>query len=243
MTVTAVESVREYTPERCAVVAEEFFREGCVLVPGVLTGDEVAELRRKTDDYFYRREEIPARHASYAMNAFVLRNCAELDPLYNAMLTHEPIPALVEAVLGPNARFNALNVIRNEPGTAISSWHVDDVVEFPLPEEIPRFDSRIRMPVFWFTVQVALSDIDSLENGPTQYVPTSHYSGRRPISQESPVFEGHGPKEVYCKAGDIYFTNHQAWHRGAPNTSDRTRYVMQLQFAQRWADSRFKGTS
>jgi len=55
------------------------------------------------------------------------------------------------------------------------------------------------------------------------------------------VFEGQGPKAVFCKAGDVYFTNHQAWHRGAPNTSDRIRYVMQLQYAARWADARFKG--
>jgi ectoine hydroxylase-related dioxygenase (phytanoyl-CoA dioxygenase family) len=223
--------------------AEEFFREGCVLVPGVFNEAEVELLRSKTDDYYHRREEIPARHASYAGTAFVLRNCADLDPVYKDSLSHDPIPALVEAVLGPQPRFNALNVIRNEPGAAISTWHVDDVVEFPLPDDIPRFDPRIRMPVFWFTVQVALSDIDTLENGPTQFVPTSHYSGRRPYTQDEPRFEGNGPKEVYCKAGDIYFTNHQAWHRGAPNTSNRTRYVMQLQFAQRWADSRFKGTS
>ena len=110
-----------------------------MLVPGVLTSSEAELLRNKTDDYFNRREEIPARHASYAMNAFVLRNCAELDDAYKSMLTHEPIPTLVEAVLGPQPRFNALNVIRNEPGTAISSWHVDDVVEFPLPDDIPRF--------------------------------------------------------------------------------------------------------
>ncbi len=224
-------------------IAEEFFRDGCVVVPGVLNHREVEQLRCITDDFYNRRDEIPARHNTFASNAFVLRNCADLDPLYRETLTHEPIPALVEAVLGPQPRFNALNVIRNEPGAAISNWHVDDVVEFPLPDDIPRFDARIRMPVFWFTVQVALSDIDSLEHGPTQYVPTSHYSGRGPNSQENPQFEGHGAKAVFCKAGDIYFTNHQTWHRGAPNTSDRTRYVMQLQFAQRWADSRFKGTS
>ena len=99
------------------------------------------------------------------------------------------------------------------------------------------------MPVLWFTVQVALSDIDTIEHGPTQYVPGSHYSGRHPISQEDPAFEGQGPKSVFCKAGDIYFTNHQAWHRGAPNTSDRIRYVMQLQYAQRWADARFRGVA
>jgi len=231
----------QFDEEFCRSIAEEFFREGCVLVPEVLTADEVTALRETTDDYYHRRAEIPKQFSSYAANAYVLRKCAELDPLYESILSRRPIPELAVAVLGPQARFNALNVIRNEPGTAISMWHVDDVLEFPLPEDIPRFDARIRMPVFWFTMQVALSDIDSIEHGPTQYVPTSHYSGRRPIHQEDPHFDGYGPKDVTCKAGDIYFTNHQTWHRGAPNTSDRTRYVMQLQFAARWADARFRG--
>lgn len=230
-----------YSEERNREIADEFAREGCVLVPGVFSPDEVKLLRERTDDYFRRREEIPQRHVSYVHGAFVLRRGAELDPLFASLVAHEPIHSLVAAVLGPQPRFNALNVIRNEPGQAISRWHVDDVLEFPLPESIPRFDARIRMPVFWFTVQVALSDITRIEHGPTQYVPKSHYSGRHPISQEDPAFEGEGPKPVFCQAGDIYFTNHQTWHRGAPNTSDRIRYVMQLQYAQRWADARFKG--
>ena len=227
--------------EQCTAIAETFFRDGCAIVPGVFTPDEVGLLRDRTDYYYQNMADIPHKYASYAMNAFVLRYCAELDPLFAACLTAGPIPGLVEAILGPQAKFNALNVIRNEPGTAISVWHVDDVLEFPLPPDIPRFDARIRMPVFWFTVQVALSDIDSAENGPTQYVPGSHYSGRRPPTQENLTFEGQGPVDVLCKAGDIYFTNHQTWHRGAPNSSQSTRYVMQLQFAQRWADARFKG--
>lgn len=232
-----------FSAERNREIADEFAREGCVLVPGVFSADEVAAMRERTDDYFNRKAEIAQEHVSYVYGAFVLRRGRELDPLFASAVTHEPIQSLVAAVLGPQPRFNALNVIRNEPGQAISNWHVDDTVEFPLPDSIPRFDARIRMPVFWFTVQVALSDITAIEHGPTQYVPGSHYSGRRPVSQDDPVFEGQGPKAVFCKAGDIYFTNHQAWHRGAPNTSDRIRYVMQLQYATRWADSRFKGLS
>ncbi len=238
---TTIEPGEAYSAERIREVADEFAREGCVLVPAVFRSDEVKALRELTDDYFQRREEIPPQHVSYVNGAFVLRRGAELDPLFASAVTHEPIQGLVTAVLGPQPRFNALNVIRNEPGQAISNWHVDDTVEFPLPDSIPRFDARMRMPVFWFTVQVALSDITLPEHGPTQYVPGSHYSGRRPSNQEDPVFEGQGPKAVFCRAGDIYFTNHQAWHRGAPNTSDRIRYVMQLQYAQRWADARFKG--
>ncbi len=230
-----------FSEERNNQVAVEFFREGCVLVPGVFTPEEVAALRDKTDDYFARRDSIPPRHVSYVHGAFVLRYGADLDPMFHSAVTREPIHSLVAAVLGPQPRFNALNVIRNEPGQAISVWHVDDILEFPLPPDIPRFDARLRMPILWFTVQVALSDIETIEHGPTQYVPGSHYSGRQPICQEDPQFEGQGPKSVFCRAGDIYFTNHQTWHRGAPNTSDRIRYVMQLQYAQRWADARFRG--
>lgn len=221
-------------------MTQEFFREGCIVIPDILSDEEVSEFRNLTDHY---RTTLPtdSRHVSFVGETFVLRNCRDLNPRFEEILTRPSIREIVEAILGKDARFNAMNVIRNEPGQAISFWHVDDVVEFPLPPEIPRFDARITLPLFWMTVQVALSDIEDDTYGPTQYVPGSHYSGRNPNSQENPVFEGQGAKSALCRAGDIYLTNHQCWHRGAPNLSDRTRYVMQLQFAQRWADARFKG--
>jgi ectoine hydroxylase-related dioxygenase (phytanoyl-CoA dioxygenase family) len=221
-------------------VVEEFFRQGSVLIPHVLTGDEVQALRAKTDE-FAASTDPKGKHYTFAANAFVLRYCHELDPLFQAMTAHPTILKVAEAVLGPNPKFNAMNVIRNGQGQAISHWHVDDVLEFPLPPDVPRFDARIRMPVFWMTVQVALSDIDSIEHGPTQFVPTSHYSGRKP--SQNPEFEGHGAQSLFCKAGDIYLTNHQCWHRGAPNLSERVRYIMQVQYAQAWADRRFRGVA
>lgn len=221
-------------------IAEEFFREGCAIIPNILSAAEVAALRAKTDE-FALNPDPQSKHTSYADTTFVLRYCHEIDPLFQAMTTHPAILPIVAAVLGAKAKFNAMNVIRNAQGQAISRWHVDDVLEFPLPPEIPRFDARIRMPVLWMTVQVALSDIDEEAHGPTQYVPTSHYSGRKP--EESLEFDGHRPKSVFCKAGDIYLTNHQTWHRGAPNLSERVRYIMQIQYAQHWADRRFRGVA
>ena len=236
MSITAMAQTAE---RDIAGIAEHFFREGCTLIPGVLRAEETSALRERTD-YYVANPTTPKKHLSYVGDTFVLRRCEELGPPFAEMATHSEIVRLLEAVLGSDVRFNAMNVIRNRPGSAISMWHVDDVVEFPLPPEIPRFDARIRMPVFWLTVQIALSDIDAIEHGPTQFVPGSHYSGRRPEGDE-PRFEGRGAEPMLCKAGDIYLFNHQCWHRGAPNLSDRTRYLMQVQFAQRWADARFKG--
>lgn len=86
---------------------------------------------------------------------------------------------------------------------------------------------------------LALSDIGTLEEGPTQYVRGSHYSGRGPNSQENPEFEGNKPESIYCKAGNIYLQDPQCWHRGAPNTSNKTRYIIQSQYAAYWAYWRF----
>lgn len=221
-------------------IADTFFTEGCVLISGVLTAEEINALREKTDACAADPATAP-QHISHVGPVLVLRRCHEMDPVFAQMVTHDRIRPIVEAILGREARFNAMNVIHSEPGQAISHWHVDDVLEFPLPGSIPRFDARIRMPVFWMTVQVALSDIASVAQGPTQFVPGSHYSGRHPNRQDSPAFDGRGAVSVLCSAGDIYLTNHQCWHRGAPNRSDRARYVMQIQYAQRWADARFKG--
>jgi hypothetical protein len=220
-----------------------FDRDGFVLFPGVLTADDVAALRAKTDACFAARASIDPKFVSTVYGAFVLRRGAEYDPLFAALTTHPTLLAIVEGVLGPQPAFNALNVIRNEPGQAIARWHVDDVLEIPLPDSMARFDARMRMPVLWLTVQIALSDIATQAHGPTQFVPGSHYSGRHPTPPDDPVFEGRGPVSMLCKAGDIYLTNHQCWHRGAPNLSDRTRYVLQVQYAARWADRRFRGVA
>ncbi len=104
-------------------------------------------------------------------------------------------------------------------------------LEHPLPPGIPRWPAGARLPLIWLSVQVALSDITAVEDGPTEIVAGSHYSGRL-VPGENPVFEGRAAEPIFCEAGDIYLFNHQTWHRGMPNTGKKTRYLMQLQYAR-----------
>ncbi|MBV7339937.1 phytanoyl-CoA dioxygenase family protein [Chloroflexi bacterium TSY] len=254
MTNSPIISGEPFSEEQTQQLVEQFHRDGFVYIPGVLTTEEVTVLRNKTDELFAdpilfektnsdladKRYIQLGKHEETGQSLpFILRNTIELDPIFRDMLVREPILSLAEAIVGPDCKFCGQNVLRNLPGLAIERWHTDGPVHFPLPEEITRHDSRIRMPVMWLTVQMALTDIESVEQGPTQYVPGSHYAGRAPNDQEHPEFEERGPVSIFCKAGDIYLQDPQCWHRGAPNRSTRTRYILQSQYAAYWAHWRF----
>jgi hypothetical protein len=217
-------------------VIKDFHRDGFAIVRGVYSAEEVALVRQITDQLM---DDPALNQKRHRPEGFILRNTLSLHPIFLELMMRQPVLSLAEAVLGEGCRFVGQNVIRNPPGRAIATWHVDDTLEFPLPPEIPRFDPRLIMPVHWLTIQMALSDLTSEEDGPTQFVPGSHYSGRRPNNQEAPLFDGQGPVSILCRAGDIYLQNNQCWHRGAPNTGSRTRYLTQTQYARPWAFTRF----
>ena len=168
-----------HAPQDVKQIAEEFAKNGYALIKGIFTPAEVAEMRQRADMHA-ADPNIDPKHMSTVYETLVLRRCHELDPLFADKVTTPAIQEILVEVLGRDPRFNALNIIISKPGTAISRWHIDDTLEHPLPDDIPRFDARIKMPLLWLTVQVALSDIDTLEHGPTQFVPGSHYSGRHP---------------------------------------------------------------
>ncbi|MFT7691833.1 MAG: ectoine hydroxylase-related dioxygenase (phytanoyl-CoA dioxygenase family) [Candidatus Latescibacterota bacterium] len=235
MTHTAIHQGQPFSTERTAAIITDFKRDGYVVIPSVLQSDEVAALRQRTDDLF---ADPALAETGYIQNDFILRHCNELDPLFCKLLVREPIFSLMEAIFGKGFQQCGMNVLRTNQSNAIDRWHVDDALFFPLPDELSRHDPRIEMPIFWLTVQVALSDIETPAHGPTQYVPGSHYSGRHPL-QDTPQFEDTGPRDILCKAGDIYLHNSQCWHRGMPNSSERVRYLLQQQYGPRWAFPRY----
>ena len=236
-------------------IVNKFFHDGFVHIPNILTSGEIKALIDKTDELMddpdiqtkFNPELGDPRYVQlYKHNItgkklpLILRNCIELDEIYRDMLLREPIFSLAEAVVGKNSKFCGANVLRNTPGLSIDHWHTDSrAAYFPLPKHIKRHDPKIHMPVMWFTVQFPLTDTESIEYGPTEYVPESHYSGRIPPKGKSVTFDGNKPVSVFAKAGDVYLHDPMCWHRGAPNTSTRTRYLFQTQYAVNWAYTRF----
>ncbi len=220
-------------------ILESFYRDGVTLLPGVLSQAECQALRDAMD----RAYSDPKFEANWYAKDFINVRLFETDNLFRDLLIREPIISLAEKILGIQCHLMAQNSVRSGRGKAIDTFHADvDAdcgVEFPCTPDMPRHDARLRMPVFRMTVQIMLTDCDKQEYGPTQFVLGSHYSGRHPNDPKNPTFEGKKPVNVLCKAGDIYLHNGQAWHRGGPNNSDRTRYLLQIAYCQRWVSQRF----
>jgi len=223
-----------YTVEQVDEYRKQFLGDGFLHIPNVLSREEVATLKQGIDRVF---EDKSYYDTDNLYGEYVSVRLFETDPMFVDMLTREPIIGLMESILGPNCHLVAQNAVRNRPGEAIDWWHVDDEVIFPVAEGMDAHDPRLQLPLFICTVQIPLTDIPSDEYGPTQYVPGSHYSGRHP--NETLEFQGQGPTSVHCQAGDIYLHNGQCWHHGAPNTSDRTRYLLQQAYGARFISQRF----
>ena len=215
---------------------ERFHRDGYLLLSGLLAPEDVAAMKEKIDRAF-ADEHLTQTDNRYG--DFIMCRMFELDPFFQDLLVREPFIGIAEHVLGQDCHLIAQNCVRNKPGQALDRFHADESVYFPVSGAMERHDARLRLPVYICTFQMLLTDVPSDAYGPSQYVAGSHYSGREPNDPYHPSFEGRGPVAVHGKAGDGYLHNGQCWHRGMPNTSERTRYLFQNSYGRRWIQQRF----
>ena len=174
MSITIRQEIAPFSAEETACFSADFHRDGHRLIPGVLSPEEVLSLREGIDRVFIEY----AGDADRLYGDFIAVRLFETDPVFQDLLTREPILSLVESLLGSDCHLIAQNVVRNAPGQAIDSFHVDDVVIFPVSNGVERHDARLTLTPPIIAVQIPLTDIPSLDHGPTQFVPGSHYSGR-----------------------------------------------------------------
>ena len=240
MSKTCIKKGKPFSAEYTAEIMRDFRRDGFVIIPGVLEEQEMAATRARIDEMFDTPELATLAESGHkGKSEFIIWHLNELDRVFCDLLIREPIYSLMEAIFGPGFQQCGNQILRNGAGQQIDNWHCDGPLWFPLPDDVPRHDPRIEMPVFWLTVQMALSDLETIDHGPSQYVPGSHYSGRNPPQEGTPEFEGQGPVSILCRAGDIYLHNSQCWHRGTPNRSGKLRYLLQQQYGQGWAFRRY----
>ncbi|MGF1596814.1 MAG: phytanoyl-CoA dioxygenase family protein [Acidimicrobiales bacterium] len=180
--------------------------EGWVLLRGVLSAGEVAELTADIERVY---AQVPADRRRPE------RDPVELEQFRYEMLNrsaacqwvvgHRRILDVVEPLLGEDCHVIANTAWWNPPDVTHTHgggrWHLDAGPHVPRPEGVP-WDERIPYPVFAVAGHVVLRDCPT-ECGPTGVIPRSHTSGRTPpadrLDDPALTWEHHRP--IVLEAG------------------------------------------
>ncbi len=236
--------LEQYTFSGVQALAEAIRRDGFAYLPAALDAAEVAETRahidalepnpRANDRRGTRSDGIGVRggHESYEAHTKV---CFNQDAYFLQFLDRAPAADVADAVMGADCHIVGQSGWVNGPGRGDQRLHVD-YQPLEMPEDVMA-DARVEIPVFIATCHYYLTDITA-DLAPTIFVPGSHRAGRPPAEGET-EWNGVGPHRVLCNAGDAVFFRSEVWHRGSANTSDQTRYLLQVHYGRRMMVQKF----
>src|SRR6201997_1121988 len=223
-------------------------RDGFIVLPDILTRDEVEALRRVTDELVHKARSVAANDDIYDLEDSHSPDEPRVRRIKTPHLHHPEYarvarhPKIVEVLtdLWGTVRFDTgkLNMKSAEYGAPVE-WHQDWAF-------YPHTNDDLA------AVGVMFDDM-AMENGPLMIVPGSH---------KGPTFDHHADG-VFCgamdpgnrdvdytkaipltgKAGSITVHHVRAVHGSAPNISDRDRRLLLFQFraADAWPILGFPG--
>jgi ectoine hydroxylase-related dioxygenase (phytanoyl-CoA dioxygenase family) len=221
---------------------EAFHRDGYLVIPSVLTEETCNELKDDLDAAIY--DGGIGRRKSKLKKRMFERSKANLE-----LFWQDPVATFAETLIADNGSHdvkeykrgipsaNETHVIHNNSfvinagrdGLGGSCWHQDDTPHITSIDGQPL--TNVRLNVLAITCLYYLTDVSSVENGPTQVIPGSHLFGRHCNGDitglEDKIVSATGP------VGTAVIINNQTWHRGSPNLSNRDRYCTQVTYAKR----------
>ena len=217
---------------------ERYRREGFIVVPDVVSAEDIAELRAVTDEFVeasrQAREhtdvfDLEPGHRAEAPRLRRIKTPDKHHPAYARMVRHPKIVSVLQRLWGPNVRFDMskLNLKAAGFGSPVE-WHQDWAF-------YPHTNDDLA------AVGVMMDDME-LENGPLLILPGTH---KDPVVHDHHGEDGRfcgamdpGKKEVDYRsavpltgrAGSITVHHVRAVHGSAPNTSNRDRRLLLFQF-------------
>jgi hypothetical protein len=205
---------------------DAMYTDGYAIIPGVLSKQEVAELRAKIDRSGNADETYDHTAKGWCFNKHVTVEYHK-DPHFLRYIDRPGVLDIAQAVLGANCRVQSGSLWVTGPGRRMPI-HAD-FLPVALPEEYAS-DPRVRVPIAECVAQFYLDDLQA-DIGPTVVVPGSHRSGRAPNGETE--WNGVKPKAAMVKAGDVCLFRFDCWHGAYSNTNKegKRRYIMQLAYA------------
>jgi ectoine hydroxylase-related dioxygenase (phytanoyl-CoA dioxygenase family) len=199
---------------------ERLDRDGYVVLEGVLSGQQLAVMRKRLAELLAAEGERAGLEVHQEAGADRLADLVNKDPVFEVCFTHPMLLACVAHVLG-EFKLSSLNFRAALPGQGLQALHA---------EGGPVTDPAC----YQVCNSIWLLDDFTTANGATRVVPGSHRSGKSP-RDVMPDVRGTCPGEVLlmAPAGTVVVFNSHLWHGGTLNRSARPRRALHSYFTLR----------
>ncbi len=191
-------------------------RDGYVVLPAILTADQVADARAALDKLIAQARLDPTWHAGGTLHLNDLVNEPAFDPVWKS----DRLLSAIVHVIGYDLRIGSVAYRAPQAGYGAQTLHAD-------------FMQAYRGEYQVATAIVALVDFTA-SNGATRVIPGSHLPGDL-VAPSDAATPHPAQRFVTCVAGSAVAFNGHLLHSGTRNTSQETRHALQITFARRTA--------
>jgi ectoine hydroxylase-related dioxygenase (phytanoyl-CoA dioxygenase family) len=193
--------------------------QGFLVLPGLMTAELLATLRRRIDELFAEEGEFAGSEFKQEPGARRLANLVNKGRVFEeVILTPEVLDAMAH-VLGPRFKLSSVNARSADPfSPSDQPLHADSGA---IADESG----------YWVCNSVWMLDDFTPENGATRMVPGSHRWKKLPAPE---WYDPHPEQELVTgAAGTVVIMNAHMWHGGTANRTAFPRRAMHVYYT-RW---------
>jgi hypothetical protein len=205
-----------------AVEKQQLDDAGYLVLPGFMTFDLLAGLRRRIDELFAEEGDHAGAEFKQEPGCRRLANLAGKGDIFQRVILAPKLLACMRHVLGPDIKLSSLNVRSVNP-----CWPERQ----PLHADMGAIaDDR----GYWVCNSVWMLDDITEVNGAIRMVPGTHRLGKLPQDVLAEPKAAH-PQEILVTgaAGTVVIMNAHLWHGGTENRTDQPRTALHAFFARR----------
>ncbi|WP_020618362.1 phytanoyl-CoA dioxygenase family protein [Paenibacillus daejeonensis] len=212
-------------PEAIPAYVQQFQKDGYLVLPSVLSEDQVTRLNAAID------EVLAGEEPSLAYNLY---NSVDRHPEFASLMEQPDILPLIVNLLGYNIQLHISHLTVRHPNPddlktssqSFIDWHQDG----PHPQ-FPAIGGIT--PTYYIKVCYILSDMSEPDRGNTKIIPGSHNQSYNPNSKDVRQ-QVDGELQICGKPGDVFIFAQNLWHAGSPNRSSFTRRQLFLGYSPIW---------
>ena len=207
--------------------------DGFLVINDIVEHDHLDRLRERMTGDLDTIRALPAVPHNFVWGNIQQNPPPDAGLVFRDVVANPFICQVTRELLGPGAFNDYLSGNTNVPGSGLQPVHVDDGQLWP--------DLQMAHPPARLVVNVALGDTTE-ENGAIELWAGTHLDPRMVIGKDTKVPKElvaarravRGPVQGSTRKGSMLIRDMRLWHRGTPNRSAGTRFMIAMIHSVAW---------